>query len=327
MDARSTESLGKVQRPAQRPSGGGAKMHDDLGALDLDDLRCFLAAARQLSFRRAAREVALSPAAFSDRVHRLEERLGAALFTRTTRHVALTPAGERLLPRARRLLDELADLPALVRDDGRPPPLTLTMGTRFELGNSWLLPALCALRADHPERTIHLRYGDSAALLDELDGGTIDAVVTSFRLGRPRLDYATLHEEHYVLVAAPALLAARPLRSAADAAEHQLIDAHEDLPLFRYLLDALPSRTAWSFRSTWLLGAIGAIRDRVLAGDGVAVLPCYLVEPDLATGALVAPLPEISPRSDWFRLVWRAGDRRAPQLGALAEALLRFPLR
>ncbi len=302
-------------------------MASDLGALDIDDLRCFLAAARQRTFRGAAREVALSPAAFSERVARLEDRLGVPLFARTTRSVALTTAGERLLPHARRLLAELAELPDLVRDDGRPPPMTLTLGTRFELGNSWVLPSVCALRARHPERTVHLRYGDSAALLDELAGGTIDAVITSFRLVRPGLDYATLHEEHYVLVGAPALLAQRPLTCAADAARHVLIDAHPDLPLFRYLLDSMPSRAAWSFHTTWLVGAIGAIRDRVLAGDGVAVLPRYLVDDDLCAGRLVALMTEVEVRSDWFRLVWRTGDGRADALRELAQELMEFPLR
>ena len=122
-------------------------------------------------------------------------------------------------------------------------------------------------------------------------------------------------------------MARAPLLDATGAARHTLIDAHEDLPLFRYLLDALPSRHAWTFRSTWLLGAIGAIRERVLAGDGVAVLPRYLVAGDLESGALRAPLPETEPRSDWFRLVWRAGDPRATRLREFAEALLDFPLR
>ncbi len=298
----------------------------DLGSLDLDDLRCFLAASRQRNFRSAAREVALSPTAFSDRIARLEARLGAPLFARTTRRVDLTAAGERLLPRARRLLEELAELPALVRDDGRPPPSTYTLGTRFELGNSWLLPAICALRERHPERTLHLRFGDSEPLLDTLERGEVDAVVTSFRLVRPGLQALPLHEEHYALVAAPALLWETPLSNAADAARHTLIDAHPNLPLLRYLLDTRPTAEVWSFGRTWLLGAIGAIRSRVLAGDGVAVLPRYLVDDDLLHGRLVEPIALALPRSDMFRLVLRIDDPRAPRLRELATELAQFPL-
>ena len=75
---------------------------------DLESLRCFHAAAQHLNFRIAARTVGLSPAAFGDRIKRLEQTYDTRLFERTTRRVALTPAGERLWPQARRCLDEAA---------------------------------------------------------------------------------------------------------------------------------------------------------------------------------------------------------------------------
>src|SRR3954469_8419447 len=73
-------------------------------SMDFDSLRCFDAAATTLNFRAAAGRVHLSPAAFSDRMQRLEESLGATLFERTTRQVNLSDAGRRLLPLARELL-------------------------------------------------------------------------------------------------------------------------------------------------------------------------------------------------------------------------------
>src|SRR6187549_2541817 len=109
---------------------------------DLESLRCFDAAATHLSFRVAARTVALSPAAFGERIKRLEEQLGAPLFERTTRRVTLTPAGERLVPQARRVLDEARRCLQSARDETAPAPYDLTVGTRFELGISWLTPAL-----------------------------------------------------------------------------------------------------------------------------------------------------------------------------------------
>jgi hypothetical protein len=78
--------------------------------LDLESLRCFVHAAAELSFRVAAKACALSPAAFGDRIRRLEEDLGAPLFERTTRKVTLTaawgtaPAASAPLPRRGRAL-------------------------------------------------------------------------------------------------------------------------------------------------------------------------------------------------------------------------------
>ena len=102
---------------------------------DLTSLRCFEAAARHDSFRSAAAEVALSPAAFSDRIARLEDELGERLFERSTRSLALNTAGLRLLPHARALLHDAARLGDVVRSAALPP-FTMTLGTRFELGLS-----------------------------------------------------------------------------------------------------------------------------------------------------------------------------------------------
>lgn len=292
--------------------------------MDLDSLACFTAAARHLSFRRAAREVHLSPAAFSDRIARLEENLNARLFDRTTRRVALTSAGERLLPGARRLLADAADLPAVVRDDGLAPPVTLTLGTRHELGVSWVLPTLESI--DVPHRTVHLRFSDSHALLDALRAGTVDGVVTSFRLTSPGLTYATLHPERYAFVASPALLATTPLDGPHDGESHTLLDVHADLPLFRYLLDAYPGPDAWSFGRTRWVGTIAAIRQLVLAGRGVAVLPRYYVADDLDNQRLTTLMPEVEPVQDWFRLVWRRDSPREAALQELATELRQFPL-
>ncbi|MFK7927451.1 MAG: LysR family transcriptional regulator, partial [Myxococcota bacterium] len=132
--------------------------------MDLESLRCFVAAAETSTFRAASQRVALSPAAFSDRIRRLEESMGATLFHRTTRSVNLSAAGERLLPQARRTLAEASRCADVVADDA-DPPVRLTLGTRFELGLSWVLPAIEALAIESPSWTIHLVFGDTPDLL------------------------------------------------------------------------------------------------------------------------------------------------------------------
>ena len=103
-------------------------------SLDLDSLRCFEAAATTLSFRAAASRIGLSPAAFSDRIRRLEDQLQVRLFDRTTRRVALTAAGQRLLPQSRRTLAEAALCGPAARDQSKELPVELVVGTRYELG-------------------------------------------------------------------------------------------------------------------------------------------------------------------------------------------------
>ncbi len=294
---------------------------------DIESLRCFEAAAVHLNFRVAAAQVALSPAAFSDRIRRLEEVVESPLFERTTRRVELTPAGLRLLSQARRTLEEARRCLDVVRDDGRRAAFEIVLGTRHELGMSWIVPALEELRASRPERTIHLYFGSGSDLLAAVERGSVDAMVSSVRLTRSGLAYANLHEEHSVFVGAAGLMAKHPLSEAKDALHHVLLDAASALPLFRYFLDALDRPEMWSFRRTEILGTIDAVRRRVLDGAGVAVLPRYFVEDDLARGSLAVLVPTVTPRMDAFRLVWRTADARDDEFQVLAEELRRRPLR
>lgn len=294
---------------------------------DLESLRCFDAAASHGSFRVAARAVALSPAAFGDRIKRLEGQLDVPLFVRTTRRIALTQAGLRLVPYARHLLDEAARCHTIAHARDVALPFALTLGTRFELGLSWITPALPRLQARRPERTMHLVFGDSADLLVRVRQGLLDCVVTSSRLTSGELAYEMLHDEDYVLVASTRLVRRQPLARAKDAASHVLIDASPDLPLFRYFLDAQRSGDVWGFARTEYLGTIGAIRLRLLQGVGLAVLPRYFVAPDLRAHRLARLLPAAPLQRDAFRLVWRTGHPRETELRALAAELAKIPIR
>lgn len=291
--------------------------------MDLDSLRYFAVAATTSSFRAAAQRVYASPAAFSDRMRRLEEHLGASLFERTTRHVALTETGRRLLPLVRELLEDAARLEAVGREPGRAVPFELYIGTRYELGVSWLCPALESLTRARPERTLHLYNGDTPDLLQRLERGDLDATIASMRLTSPNLEYAALHPEEYVFVSA------RPgLRRREDASQHTLVDVSRDLPLFRYLLDALPDAEPWPFARVEYMGGIGNIRRRLLDSEGrVAVLPKYFVREDLAAKRLVRLLPRVPLRTDSFRLVWRREHPKGAEMLKLAEELRRHPLR
>src|SRR5688572_19855653 len=108
----------------------------------IDSLICFEAAARFSSFREAAKLVCLTPAAVGQRIHLLEEQLGVELFHRSPRSVRITEAGLQLLPIVRGCIAAAKDVvEAAQRSDG-PPPQEITIGTSYEIGLSWLTPAL-----------------------------------------------------------------------------------------------------------------------------------------------------------------------------------------
>jgi LysR family transcriptional regulator, glycine cleavage system transcriptional activator len=293
----------------------------------LDSLRCFTEAARLLNFRAAARAVALTPAALGQRIQQLEAQLGRPLFHRTTRRVTLTEAGLALLPPAQAALTAADACLRAGRGETGPPPQELVLGTRHELGMSWIVPMLPLLRGRHPSLTFHLYFGSGSDLLLRVRSGEVHCAVGSMRVDDPKLESARLHREDYVFVGQPALLRRTPLTRAPDASHHTLLDERSALPLYAYWRDAAGERLRLQFGRIVYLGTIAAIRAAVLAGEGVAVLPHYLVADDLRARRMASILPRVRPLPDYFRLIFRGDDPRRSIYQSLAASMSAEPLR
>jgi LysR family glycine cleavage system transcriptional activator len=291
----------------------------------LESLRCFVEAARFLNFRAAARAVALTPAALGQRIKQLEDLTGQPLFTRTTRKVTLTAAGLSLLPHAREVLAAAERAVQAASGQIAPPPTDLVVGTRHELGMSWVVPGLPALRQAHPSVTFHLYFGSGSDLHDRVRAGRVHCAIGSMRILDPVISTVPLHVERYVLIASPRLLKQKPLKTAADCKQHTLLDIDLALPLFRYLRDA-EGGDAVQFGRVLAMGTGAAVRSLVLLGEGVAVLPEYMVQHDLAARRLVRLLPRQPIHEDWFRLYFRDDDPRRPLYESLAAVLRTRPL-
>ena len=293
----------------------------------IESLRCFTAAAKLLNFRAAARSVALTPAAFGQRIKQLEEQLGAPLFSRTTRSVRLTESGLALLPAAERTLLAAAECVRSGSAGRSLVPMDVTIGTRHELGVSWILPQLDALTKAQPWLRLHLYFGSGADILMRVRSMEIECAVTSSRLTDPKLDSLRLHREEYVFVGASALLEKKPLEKPKHADAHTLLDTDVGLSLFRYFRDAPGGGDHLRFGNVMHLGTIEAIRLRVLAQAGIAVLPEYLVRKDIASGRLARILPGVALISDWFRLVFRVDDPRRAIYEQMAAQMSEVPLK
>ena len=293
----------------------------------LDSLRCFAEAARLLNFRAAARAVGITPAALGQRIRQLEDQIGEQLFHRTTRSVVLTEAGLALVPYADRALSSAAECLRAGRGDLGPAPLELVIGTRHELGLSWLVPMLPRLRQDNPGLTCHLYFGSGADLTLRVRTLEIDCAVTSSRLTDPKLDSIKLHREDYVFVGQPKLLRRNPFETAEHASSHTLLDVTEELPLFRYWRDAPGGVDSMEFAQVLRVGTIAAIRELALRGEGVAVLPEYFVKQDIVAKRLRRIMTSVEPLSDHFRLVFRTDDPHRASYTSVAATMLAVPLR
>src|ERR1700742_2847403 len=117
----------------------------------LDGVEAALAVAQHRNFRRAATELAVTPSAISQAVRALETRIGAALFSRTTRSVGLTEAGERFLLRAKPAFEELVAASDVARDLGQRPAGLLRLSVPPSVVPVLLEPLIASFCEAYPE--------------------------------------------------------------------------------------------------------------------------------------------------------------------------------
>ncbi len=288
----------------------------------IENLQCFIAAASHLNFRRASEQMALTPAAFGQRIRQLEEQLRVELFVRTTRQVELTDAGRRLIPIAEiTIRDSRACISAVLEDT--EPPAHITIGTRYELGMSWILPNILELQKVYPSWEIDFYFGSGQDIKGKLQAGQVDGIVTSAPIAQSTWTSEFLHTEHYVFVAAPALLEEVPFDSFEDTINHVLLDIDTTLPLTRYLTSKIGRLTFGRVRSC---GAGAAIIQLLLKNEGVAVVPEYMVRNDLKAGRLTRLCEDENLQTDSFRLIFRQTSVLEPVLKKIGEFLRTRPL-
>ncbi|HEV2676245.1 MAG TPA: transcriptional regulator GcvA [Aliidongia sp.] len=276
-----------------RPRGRAAVPHAAL--------RAFEAASRLGSFKAAAAELDVTPAAISHQVKSLEEHLGVSLFERLNRALRLLPAGAALGEAAQRAFRDLDRAIERARQTGTDRS-ALSVSVVPSLAAKWLVPRLHRFQDRHPD--IELRLASTEAVVDLARDPGVDVALRYGAGPYPGLRAELLTWGHLTPVCSPVLLeGGSALRCPADLARHQL------------LRDGLPHEAGWL---EWLTAAGVADRvkpgrglrfsnshlalDAAAAGRGVALVPELLIEEDLRAGRLVRPfaLTVPSPSAYWF---------------------------
>ncbi|WP_028102913.1 LysR family transcriptional regulator [Pseudoduganella violaceinigra] len=261
--------------------------------LPLNLLESFLQSAEGAGFSEAARRLGLSPAAVSKNVARLEARLGVRLFQRSTRRLALTEAGERLLRQVRGPLAELQGAIAGAAQDAGEPAGTLKVAMAHGVGRMYILPLLKGFLERYPGVQHDWRFDNRTVDLigegyDVAIAGGIELApgVVARELGRPRI----------LLAAAPSYLAGRQRpRHPSELAGWEGIARRsaETGRLRDYLLrNAAGEEAVAEFRTVATFDDPEAMAQAVCMGLGVALLPAPHAAPLLEAGQLVRLLPE-----------------------------------
>lgn len=284
----------------------------------LTALRAFDAAARHMSFAKAAAELNVTPAALSFQIKSLEDHLGTPVFRRLNRAVELTMAGQALAPGA---ADAFATLHAAWRTAQRSTDqtgLNVTAGPAFTA--KWLAPRLFGFAQDHPE--IELRFAATLRLMD-FDRDNVDVAI---RFGIPREEpglYSRSIASEWVTPMMTRELAARYPRPQ-DLLTAPLLSSDDIRNLFpeigwaRWFAEAgLPQPKAEGTRFSQADHAL----DAAAAGAGVVLGRLILAEKDLREGRLVMPYDLALTTAAAYRFVCPDGVQKRPQVQAFLSWL------
>ena len=284
----------------------------------LTALRAFEAAARHMSFAKAADELNVTPAALSFQIKSLEEHLGAPVFRRFNRAVELTEAGEALAPGCRDGFSLLAAAWSGTRRVLDTSGLTVTAGPAFTA--KWLAPRLYEFAQAHPE--IELRFSASLRRMD-FDRDQIDVAIR-FGFGPyPGLFSLPLAEEWVTPVMTPALAEQFPTPESLQDATlivDQSIDFIEpacDWPAWFTAVGIDPIE-----RPGPRFSQADHALDAALAGVGVTLGRRALAVKDLMDGRLVAPYKIAIKTGARFSFLCREGAQSKPQIKAFREWII-----
>lgn len=282
----------------------------------LTALRAFDAAARHMSFSKAAAELNVTPAALSFQIKSLEEHLQAPLFHRLNRAVELTNAGKSLVPGTSDGFAALASAWRAARRTVDQSSLTITAGPAFTA--KWLAPRLFKFASANPE--IELRFSATLRMMDFARDDVDVAIRFGLMRDEPGLFTAPLLQEWVAPMMAPDLARQYPVPS--DLARAPLLH-YDDLGFLKPTVDwpawfraaKLPPRFSAGARFSQADHAL----DAAAAGAGVILGRISLAEKDLAEGRLVMPYKIGLTTDAGYRFVCPAGAEARPQVFAFHE--------
>lgn len=289
---------------------------------NVNDLLAFIAVARERSFTKAAAHLGVSQSALSHTIRGLEERLGLRLLTRTTRSVAPTEAGERLLriagPRFEEIEAELAALSEL----REKPAGTIRITTGEHAAEAILWPALAKLLPHYPDIKVELiiDYGLTDIVAERYEAG----IRLGEQVAKDMIAVRIGPDMRMAVVGAPSYFAKRPRpRTPRDLTAHDCINLR--LPTYGGLY-------AWEFEKRgrelkervegqFVFNNIALRLNAALAGFGLAYLPEDLVQTHLNKGRLIRVLDDWCPPFSGYHLYYPSRRQATPAFALLVNAL------
>jgi LysR family transcriptional regulator, hydrogen peroxide-inducible genes activator len=291
-------------------------------AMNLRDLRYLVALAETCHFGRAAERCFVSQPTLSAQIRKLEDYLGVQLIERQPRRVALTEAGARIVPIARRILQDSDQLVALAKDDREPLSGRLKVALIPTIG-PYLLPLVARkLRKELPKLQLLLYEYQTEPLLDKLRNGAIDVGVLALPVATEGLVTETLYEEPFTLAMPNTHVLTKKNTVKPDDLTGETLLLLEDGHCLRDQALDVCSRIDVKENLDYRATSLETLRQMVAAGLGVTLLPELATQGPFGTGQgltvknFTRPVP-----SRTVGAVWRKSSTRTEAIRAVCRVI------
>jgi len=291
--------------------------------LSFRDLQYVIAVAECASISRAADACAITQPALSERIKRIETNLGVTLFERNKRALKVTPVGERLVLKARELLDDANEIDVIVSSANEPLAGPLRIGIIATLG-PYLMPlVLPQLRRKYPNLELTLQENLTDPLIAALQAGSLDAVIAAAPLHTSGIKQAELFYEPFVL--AVPIDHEMANRSSVDAKElrgDEMVLLEDGHCLSGQALDVCPVKQRRS-RNRLHAMTLETLRHMVATGAGYTLLPSLAVGSKPPLTKLIRYI-ELGGKQQYGRkivIAWRHSFSRDDSIRLLAELI------
>jgi DNA-binding transcriptional LysR family regulator len=250
---------------------------------DLNEIAIFARVVKEESFTKAARALGLPKSTVSERVSRLEERLGVRLLERTTRHVRPTAAGAAYYERAARVVAEIEEANAAVTDIHLSPKGLLRIGSPLLFGHAFLGDFVAEFLVAHPEVEVELIVGDRR--FDVVEEG-LDLAVHVIGPIEASLIARKIGSAERMCVASPSYLAQRePPKAPKDLLKHSCLVSSSDRRA-TWVFSKEGRSESIAIQGRYSVNSVQLALTAALRGAGIAVLPAFFCAEALRAGHL-----------------------------------------
>ncbi len=286
---------------------------------DLNEIAIFARVVREQSFTKAARSLSLPKSTVSERVSRLEERLGVKLLERTTRHVRPTAAGAAYYERAARMVAEIEEANAAITDIHRSPKGLLRIGSPLLFGHAFLGDFIAEFLVSYPEVEIELIVADRR--FDVVEEG-LDLAIHVLGPIEASLVARNIGSAERLCVASPSYLERRePPALPKDLRSHScLVSSNDRRAIWVFSKEGRSESIA--IQGRYSVNSVQLALSAALRGAGISVLPAFFCAEALRAGSLSAVLEDWSAGHSDLHVVYPGSRHLSARVRLFVDALI-----